>query len=154
LYRYFVSQCSEFCGHNPLCCFSTSVCCCCCCCCCCLFRHLLSPETFGYTLICLQVHTTYVHYTVTKQYTLILFLFPPIFYASFLYFFLCRCTLQYPAYILLMVWLNSFQTVTGMFHHRYIQKYPDKGEFPFNPCPVLESFSLHYFVLDTYYFPF
>jgi hypothetical protein len=48
LYRYFVSQCSGFCCHNPLCCFSTNVCCCCCCC---LFRHRLSPETFGYTLV-------------------------------------------------------------------------------------------------------
>jgi hypothetical protein len=28
LYRYFVSQSSEFCCHNPLCCFSTSVYCC------------------------------------------------------------------------------------------------------------------------------
>jgi hypothetical protein len=28
LYRYFVSQYSEFCRHNPLCCFSTSVYCC------------------------------------------------------------------------------------------------------------------------------
>jgi hypothetical protein len=28
LYRYFVSQSSEFCLHNPLLCFSTSVCCC------------------------------------------------------------------------------------------------------------------------------
>jgi hypothetical protein len=44
LYRYFVSQSSEFCHHNPLCCFSTSVCC--------LFRYRLSPETFGYTLVC------------------------------------------------------------------------------------------------------
>jgi len=44
LYRYFVSQSSEFCRHNPLCCFSMSVCCC-------LFRYQLSPETFGYTLI-------------------------------------------------------------------------------------------------------
>jgi hypothetical protein len=25
LYRYFVSQSSEFCRHNPLCCLSTSV---------------------------------------------------------------------------------------------------------------------------------
>jgi len=32
LYRYFVSQSSEFCRHNPLCCFSTSVYCC-------LFRY-------------------------------------------------------------------------------------------------------------------
>jgi hypothetical protein len=26
LYRYFISQSSEFCRHNPLCCFLTSVC--------------------------------------------------------------------------------------------------------------------------------
>jgi hypothetical protein len=32
LYRYFVSQSSEFFRHNPLCCFSTSVYCYCCCC--------------------------------------------------------------------------------------------------------------------------
>jgi len=44
LYRYFVSQSSEFCCHNPLCCFSTSVYRC-------LFRYRLSPETFGYTLL-------------------------------------------------------------------------------------------------------
>jgi hypothetical protein len=43
LYRYFVSQSSEFCHHNPLCCFWMSVCC--------LFRYQLSPETFGYTLV-------------------------------------------------------------------------------------------------------
>jgi len=46
LYRYFVSQSSEFFRHNPLCCFSTSntkgtrI-----------FRYRLSPETFGYTLV-------------------------------------------------------------------------------------------------------
>jgi hypothetical protein len=28
LYRYYVSQSGEFCRHNPLCCFSTSVYCC------------------------------------------------------------------------------------------------------------------------------
>jgi hypothetical protein len=28
LYRYFMSRSSEFCRHNPLCCFSTSVYCC------------------------------------------------------------------------------------------------------------------------------
>jgi hypothetical protein len=39
-----VSPFCEFCHHNPLCCFSTSVCCC-------LFRYQLSPETFGYTLV-------------------------------------------------------------------------------------------------------
>jgi hypothetical protein len=43
---YFVSQSSEFCRHNPLCCFSTGntkgkhI-----------FRYRLSPETFGYTLV-------------------------------------------------------------------------------------------------------
>jgi hypothetical protein len=44
LYRYFVSQSSEFCRHNPLCCFSTSVYCrkr--------IFHYRISPETFGYT---------------------------------------------------------------------------------------------------------
>jgi hypothetical protein len=46
LYRYFVSQFSEFCHHNPLRCFLTSVCCCKR-----IFRYRLSPETFGYTLI-------------------------------------------------------------------------------------------------------
>jgi len=45
LYRYFESQSSEFCRHNPLFCFSTSVYCCCY-----LFRYRLGPETFGYTL--------------------------------------------------------------------------------------------------------
>jgi len=43
-----VSQSSEFCRHNPSCCFSTSVYCCFCCC---LFRYRLSPETFGHTLV-------------------------------------------------------------------------------------------------------
>jgi len=45
LYRYIVSQSSEFCCHNPLCCFSMSVYCCC------LFHYQLSPETSGYTLV-------------------------------------------------------------------------------------------------------
>jgi hypothetical protein len=44
LYRYFMSQSSKFCRHNPMCCFSTSFCCC-------LFRYRLSPETFGYALV-------------------------------------------------------------------------------------------------------
>jgi hypothetical protein len=44
LYRYSVSQYNEFCRHNPLCCFSTSVYCC-------LFRYRLIPGTFGYTLV-------------------------------------------------------------------------------------------------------
>jgi hypothetical protein len=46
LYRYFVSQSTEFCHHNPLCCFSTSVYCCKR-----IFCYRLSPETFGYTLV-------------------------------------------------------------------------------------------------------
>jgi hypothetical protein len=44
LYRYFMSQSSEFCRHNPLCCFSTCVYCC-------LFNYRLSSETFGYALL-------------------------------------------------------------------------------------------------------
>jgi hypothetical protein len=44
LYHYFVSQSSEFCHHNTLLCFSTSVYCC-------LFRYRFSPETFGYTIV-------------------------------------------------------------------------------------------------------
>jgi hypothetical protein len=51
LYRQFVSQSSEFCRHNLLCCFSTSVYSCC------LFRYRLSAETFGYTLVCRHQHT-------------------------------------------------------------------------------------------------
>jgi hypothetical protein len=43
LYRYCVSQSSEFCRHNPLCCFSTTVYCCKR-----IFCYRLSPETFGY----------------------------------------------------------------------------------------------------------
>jgi hypothetical protein len=45
LYRYFVSQSSEFCHRNLLCCYSTSVCFCC------LFRYWVSPENFGYTFV-------------------------------------------------------------------------------------------------------
>jgi hypothetical protein len=41
-----MSQSSEFCPHNPLCCFFTSVYCCC------LFRYRLSPETFGIKCLC------------------------------------------------------------------------------------------------------
>jgi hypothetical protein len=46
LYRYFMSQSSEFCRHNPLHCFWTSVYCCEP-----IFRYRLSPETFGYTVV-------------------------------------------------------------------------------------------------------
>jgi hypothetical protein len=45
LYRYFISQSSEFCRHNPLGCFWTCVRCCKR-----IIRYRLSPETFGYTL--------------------------------------------------------------------------------------------------------
>jgi len=44
-YITFVSQSSEFCRHNPLCCFSSSFYLRC------LSRYRLSPETFGYTLV-------------------------------------------------------------------------------------------------------
>jgi hypothetical protein len=46
LYRYFVSQSSEFFRHDPWCCFSTSVYYCKV-----VFRYQLSPETFGYNLV-------------------------------------------------------------------------------------------------------
>jgi hypothetical protein len=46
LYRYFVSQSSEFCCHNPLCCFWTSVYCCKL-----ILRYRLSQETSVYTLV-------------------------------------------------------------------------------------------------------
>jgi hypothetical protein len=39
-------QCSEFCRHKPLCCFSTSVYCCKR-----IFRYRRTPETFGYPLV-------------------------------------------------------------------------------------------------------
>jgi hypothetical protein len=45
LYRYFVSQSSEFCRHNPLCCLLTSIYCCKR-----IFHYRLSPETYGYTI--------------------------------------------------------------------------------------------------------
>jgi hypothetical protein len=44
IYRYFMSQSSEFFRHNPLCSISTSVYCCKH-----IFHYRLSPETFGYT---------------------------------------------------------------------------------------------------------
>jgi hypothetical protein len=64
LYRYFVSQSSEFCRHNPLYCFLTSktkgkrI-----------FRYLLSPETFGYTFICYKVGFWVRYLTNFNQYT-------------------------------------------------------------------------------------
>jgi hypothetical protein len=54
LYRYFVSQSSEFGRHNPLCCFSTSVYCC-------LFCYGLSPETLGYTLVFMLIVIKYIN---------------------------------------------------------------------------------------------
>jgi len=47
LYRYFVSQSSEFCRHKTLCCFSTSVYCCKH-----IFRYRRKPESFGCTFVC------------------------------------------------------------------------------------------------------
>jgi hypothetical protein len=44
------TRCIEFCRHNPLCCFSTSVYCCKR-----IFRYRLSPETFGNSLIRLSL---------------------------------------------------------------------------------------------------
>jgi hypothetical protein len=58
----FVSQSTEFCRHNPLYCFSTSVCCCCCCC---LFRYRFSQETCGYSLVCVCVCVYVYVYTHT-----------------------------------------------------------------------------------------
>jgi len=56
LYRYFVGQSSEFCRHNPLCCFSMSNT---------KGKHIvyyqLSPETSGYTLIASGEETTNAH---------------------------------------------------------------------------------------------
>jgi hypothetical protein len=49
LYHYFVSKSSEFCRHNPLCCFSM-----CLHCCKRKFHYRLSPETFGYALVRLR----------------------------------------------------------------------------------------------------
>jgi hypothetical protein len=46
LCRDFVSKSSEFCRHNPLCCFST-----CAYFCKRIFHYRFSPETFGYTLL-------------------------------------------------------------------------------------------------------
>jgi len=68
LYRYFVSQSSEFCHHNPLCCFPTNSTECKC-----IFRYGLIPETFGYTLVacCNKVenlsHAAHVDLPVLKE---------------------------------------------------------------------------------------
>jgi len=58
LYRYFVSQSSEFCQHDSLCCFSTSVYFCKR-----VFPYGFSPETFGYTL----VHTLLILKWILEQ---------------------------------------------------------------------------------------
>jgi hypothetical protein len=50
----FCESVCEFCHHNPLCCFSTSVYCCC------LFHNRLSPETFCYTHI-------YIHHVMSTE---------------------------------------------------------------------------------------
>jgi hypothetical protein len=57
LYRYFVSQSSEFCRHNPLCCFTTSstkgkrI-----------FLYRVSPGTFGYTVVHSQIRLQSKHF--------------------------------------------------------------------------------------------
>jgi hypothetical protein len=61
LYRCFASQSSEFCRHNTLCCFSTSVYCCKR-----IFRYRFSPETFGYSHVCPRGHVTYTKYSSTS----------------------------------------------------------------------------------------
>jgi len=56
--RYFMSQSSKFCRHNPLCCFPTSdskdkrI-----------FRYPLSPETFEYTLPYIITNTSRIRYS-------------------------------------------------------------------------------------------
>jgi hypothetical protein len=68
MYRYFVNQSSEFCRHNPLCCFSTSVYCCKR-----IFRNRLSTETFGYTLafhsLSMPLRCTVVIVTLSNSWT-------------------------------------------------------------------------------------
>jgi hypothetical protein len=65
LYHYFVSQSSESCRHNLLCCFSVSVCRC-------LFRYRPCPETFGYTFVypsqwrCPRITMNCVHHRVSN----------------------------------------------------------------------------------------
>jgi hypothetical protein len=66
LYRYFMSQSSEFCRYDPLWCFSTSntkgerI-----------FSYRLSPETFGYTLV------QYNYYQSTLLGTILSHFHPP-----------------------------------------------------------------------------
>jgi hypothetical protein len=56
-----MSQCSEFCRHNPLCCFSMSVYCYC------RFRYRFSLETFGYTFVCSNENNgTYLAFTISE----------------------------------------------------------------------------------------
>jgi hypothetical protein len=52
LYRYFVSQSSEFCRHNTLCCFPTSVYYCCC-----LFRYDSVRKLWIHPRILKSLHT-------------------------------------------------------------------------------------------------
>jgi hypothetical protein len=62
MYRYFVSKSSEFCRHNTLCCFSTSVYCCKR-----TFRYRLSPETFEYILVYETDETAHAKKTCVNQ---------------------------------------------------------------------------------------
>jgi hypothetical protein len=74
LYRYSVSESSELSRHNTLCYFSTSVYC--------LFRYRFSLETFGYTLVCVQLvcsvhrkHNEPSHYSLFIT-TIVIYVFP------------------------------------------------------------------------------
>jgi hypothetical protein len=57
-----VSQYSELCRHNPLCCFSTSVYFCKL-----IFRYRLSPKTFGYTFVMSNFMTYLLHLETLMQ---------------------------------------------------------------------------------------
>jgi len=62
LYRCFVGQYTEFCLHNPLCCFSVSntkgKC---------IFLYRIGAETFGYTLILRLTYCDNVHQTAGRR---------------------------------------------------------------------------------------
>jgi hypothetical protein len=98
----FLSQSSEFCCHNPLCCLSTSVYCCKH-----IFHYWLSPETFGYTLVDTWWLLKYMHIT------LIICIFPLPSKLSRLV--LCQCMSvsfrRYP------VWLPWSRFVVGFYNN-------------------------------------
>jgi len=57
------SQSGEFCRHNPLRCFLTSVYCCSC-----LFLYQLNPETSGYTLVYVLCEKVFYTFKVTNNF--------------------------------------------------------------------------------------